>query len=72
MKYRLIIYDEDARSLSSDGDWDHTFITSYFYVILDQEGNLVFKWNGFATEEMAEEAGRKKIAELLKNEGFNL
>jgi hypothetical protein len=61
---KLRVRDVAHKCLSSDGEWDRTWDTSYEWVIEDEEGMEIDGMDGYHTMEQAREAGEKKLKEL--------
>lgn len=56
-KLTLCVCRIDHKCLSSDGEWDRTYDTSYEWVIEDEEGLEIAGMGGYPTYDKARDAG---------------
>ena len=66
-KYRLAIYTVNRRCIDSEGEWDGTWDTSYEWVILNMDGEIVDSMDGFNTHDGARSAGEAVLKKMEDN-----
>ena len=60
-KYKLSVFKDYWKCLSSDGEWDGTWDEWYTYHIEDESGYPIDSMSGYRTKEEAKEAGEEAV-----------